>query len=149
MLMKYLILEQSQKYAQLIFCRCFNQSKNILGKKSQENNQILRQIKTNFIASLSGGCASLLFDYWVPKTPDYSTINQLECHLTVFYSHQIVPSFVVLYLNMYRCSVNAQQIFFPHSIHRRSVDPQCSAVAQLAFINNPELRPLGTGIVDF
>ena len=33
------------------------------------------------------------------KTPNYSAIYQLERHLTVFYIAQIVPSFVVLYLN--------------------------------------------------
>ena len=33
-------------------------------------------------------------------TPDYSVIYRLERHLTVFYIAQIVPSFVVLYLNM-------------------------------------------------
>ena len=33
------------------------------------------------------------------KPPDYSAIYQLERNLTVFYIAQIVPSFVVLYLN--------------------------------------------------
>ena len=33
------------------------------------------------------------------KTPDYSAIYRLEGHLTVSYIAQIVPSFVVLYLN--------------------------------------------------
>ena len=33
------------------------------------------------------------------KTPNYSAIYRLKRHLTVFYIAQIVPSFVVLYLN--------------------------------------------------
>ena len=33
------------------------------------------------------------------KTPNYSAIYRLESHLTVFYIAQIMPSFVVLYLN--------------------------------------------------
>ena len=34
------------------------------------------------------------------KTPNYSAIYRSERHLTVSYIAQIVPSFVVLYLNL-------------------------------------------------
>ena len=33
------------------------------------------------------------------KTSDYSAIYRLQCHLTLFYIDQIVPNYVVYYLN--------------------------------------------------
>ena len=55
----------------------------------------LRQIKTNFMAAVHYFHLTKGFQ----KNSDYSTIYQLERHLTVFHIRQIVPSFVVLYLN--------------------------------------------------
>ena len=50
--------------------------------------------------SPSGGCATLSFDQGVPKKlPTTAPSSQSERHLTVFYIDQIVPGFVVYYLN--------------------------------------------------
>ena len=52
--------------------------------------------------SPSGGCASLSFDQGVPKKlPTTAPSSRSERHLTVFYIDQIVPGFVVYYLNCY------------------------------------------------
>ena len=50
--------------------------------------------------SSSGGCVSLSFDQGVPKNlPTTAPSSQLERHLTVFCIDQIVPGYVVYYLN--------------------------------------------------
>ena len=49
-----------------------------------------------------GGVASLSFDQGVPKKlPTTAPPSRLEHHLMVFYIDQIVPGFVVYYLNGY------------------------------------------------
>ena len=84
----------------------------------------LRQIKTNFMLSLSGGCASLLFDQGVPKkNPNFSAIYRSECHLMVFYIAQFVPSFVVLYLNKRKKSSG------------ENISTRCTTVVGIVFRN--------------
>ena len=54
----------------------------------------------NFVGCPSGGCASLSFDQRVPKKLlTTASSSRSERHLTVFYIDQIVPGFVVYYLN--------------------------------------------------
>ena len=70
------------------------------GKTLQiEHEFVFRQIKTNFmylpLVAVHHFCLTKLLQ----KTPNYSAIYQSKRHLTVFYIAQIVPSFVVLYLN--------------------------------------------------
>ena len=55
--------------------------------------------------SPSGGCASVSFDQGVPKKlPTTAPSSRSERHLTVFYIDQIVPGFVVYYLNVHALS---------------------------------------------